>query len=56
MIVPNLAYQQVPAMEKDEAALRILKLLLSTSNYSKPWWSFLPITLGFFSRKIWDRF
>jgi short-subunit dehydrogenase len=56
MIIPNVTYQNMPAMERNEAALRILKLLMGASSYSRPWWAIFPITIGFFIRKFWDRF
>lgn len=56
MIASNDGYKNFPAMESSEAALRITKLLLDHSSYSRPWWSPFPITIGFFIRKIWDKF
>lgn len=56
MIAPNDLYKNFPAMQSSEAALRIIKLILGTGSYSRPWWSPFPITIGFFIRKIWDKF
>lgn len=56
MISPNEAYQNIPAMDKTEAALRILKLLVNDKNYSKPWWSTFPIFIGQLVKNTWSKF
>jgi short-subunit dehydrogenase len=56
MSAPNDLYKNFPAMQSSEAALRIIKLIIDTGSYSRSWWSPFPITIGFFIRKIWDKF
>lgn len=55
MIAPNENYKNYPAMQPQQAALRIAKLLYSPSRYSKPWWAVFPQVGSFFGRYIWEK-
>lgn len=55
MIAPNENYRNYPAMEPQQAALRIAKLLCSSGSYSKPWWAIFPQIASFFGRWTWEK-
>ncbi len=56
MIAPNPMYKNYPAMQPQQAAARIAKLLYASQRYSKPWWAVFAQTGSFFGRKLWERF
>ncbi|MDV6167590.1 SDR family NAD(P)-dependent oxidoreductase [Flavobacterium sp. DG1-102-2] len=55
MMAPNKNYKNYPAMQPEQAALRIAKLLYSTRSYTKPWWTVFPQTGSFFGRYVWEK-
>lgn len=54
MIAPNPKYAHAPAMEAEQAAIRIARLLYSRRSVSKPWWSIVPQLAGFFGKGLWN--
>jgi short-subunit dehydrogenase len=54
MIAPNLEYQHYPAMQPDQAAVRIANLISSNQTLIKPWWAIFPQTASFFGRAVWQ--
>lgn len=54
MIAPNKKYKNYPAMQPQQAAFRIAKLLYSSKNCSKPWWLIFPQLGSFLGKKIWE--
>nr|WP_256527384.1 SDR family NAD(P)-dependent oxidoreductase [Flavobacterium sp. HSC-32F16] len=55
MIAPNKKYKNYPAMQPEQAAFRIAKLLYSSKTRSKPWWLIFPQLGSFFGEKIWEK-
>lgn len=55
MIAPNENYKNYPAMPPQQAAIRIARLLCSSSTCSKPWWAIFPQTGSFLGRYIWEK-
>ncbi|MCW4470490.1 SDR family NAD(P)-dependent oxidoreductase [Flavobacterium sp. MFBS3-15] len=56
MIAPNENYKNYPAMQPQQAAVRIARLVCSGSNSSKPWWAIFVQAGGFFGRGLWERY
>lgn len=55
MIIPNLKYKNYPAMQPQQAAFRIAKLIYSSKAYSKPWWLIFLQLGSFFGKSIWEK-
>jgi short-subunit dehydrogenase len=55
MIAPNENYKNYPAMQPEQAAIRIARLICSSNTSSKPWWAIFPQTGSFFGRYIWEK-
>ncbi len=56
MIAPNENYKSYPAMQPEQAAVRIAKLICSSNTRSKPWWAIFPQIGSFFGRYIWEKY
>ncbi|RQO32402.1 epimerase [Taibaiella sp. KBW10] len=56
MIAPNPKYTHAPAMEVQQAAIRIAKLIYQDKSVSKPWWAIFPQTAGFLASKLWNAY
>lgn len=55
MIAPNEKYKNFPAMQPQQAAFRIAKLIYSSKTYDKPWWMLFLQTGSFFGKSIWEK-
>lgn len=55
MIAPNEKYKNFPAMQPQQAAFRIAKLIYSSKSYDKPWWLLFLQTSSFFGKSIWEK-
>lgn len=56
MIAPNESYKNYPAMQPQQATVRIARLLCSGSNNSKPWWAVFAQAAGFFGKGLWEKY
>ena len=56
MIAPNENYENYPAMLPQQAAVRIVRLLSSGNNISKPWWAVFAEASGFFGAALWKKY
>ena len=54
MILPNENYKNYPAMQPQQAAIRIVKLICSQRNHSISWWGIFPKTASFIGRYLWE--
>jgi len=55
MIASNKNYAHYPAMQPQQAAIRIAALICSSDNRSKPWWAIFAQAGTFVGRTIWER-
>jgi len=55
MIAPTAAYQSMPAMQPEHAALHISKAMYTFKRNYKPWWIWPAEGLSFFMRGVWER-
>lgn len=54
MITPNNKYTTYPAMQPEQAAIRIARLICSPNNYCKPWWLIFGQVVNFIGRPLWE--
>lgn len=55
MIEPTAAYQKVPAMTAEQAAVVLAQLLLKRQRQFKPWWLGAGQLAGILFRPLWER-
>ncbi|MNS43187.1 Fatty acyl-CoA reductase [compost metagenome] len=56
MIAPNPKYANALAMEADQAAIRICRLIYRNKPAEKPWWGVAPQAASFFGKRLWNKY
>lgn len=56
MIAPNPKYAHALAMEADQAAIRICRLIYRNKPAHKPWWGIAPQVASFFGKRLWNKY
>ena len=54
MIAPNKMYEHYPAMQPEQVAIKIARLICSSQSYFQPWWTVFPKMGSFLGRGVWE--